>query len=84
MQKGTVWYNGKMYLTDNNGAVISTNGWYLKKGDWYYINKDSSIVTDEFKEIDGKLYYFEYDGVMKMGISIYMIQKPELQKILRR
>lgn len=67
MQKGTVWYNGKMYLTDNNGAVISTNGWYLKKGDWYYINKDSSIVTDEFKEIDGKLYYFEYDGVMKMG-----------------
>ena len=72
MQKGTVWYNGKMYLTDNNGAVISTNGWYLKKGDWYYINKDSSIVTDEFKEIDGKLYYFEYDGVMKTGdFSIY-------------
>lgn len=72
MQKGTVWYNGKMYLTDNNGAVISTNGWYLKKGDWYYINKDSSIVTDEFKEIDGKLYYFEYDGVMKTGdFAIY-------------
>ena len=67
---------GKRCMAEPSGAVITnpTKGWNKSsEADiWYYINKDSSIVTDEFKEIDGKLYYFEYDGVMKTGdFSIY-------------
>ena len=62
---------GKRCMAEPSGAVITnpTKGWNKSsEADiWYYINKDSSIVTDEFKEIDGKLYYFEYDGVMKTG-----------------
>ena len=59
----------KVTFSGENKVIPDSKGekHYRNNSDWYYINKDSSIVTDEFKEIDGKLYYFEYDGVMKMG-----------------
>lgn len=61
------WVNKKMYA-DASGAIAAKPQWGLVDGNWYYTRADGTIITDEFKEINGALYKFDTDGVMTKGI----------------
>ena len=62
----------KRYLADESGVVLNKQGWAQHKGEWYYINADSSLVTNEFRTIGEGYYYFDSVGVLQTGLfSIY-------------
>lgn len=42
-------------------------GWYLLNGSWYYIDPDTTEYVTGEKNIGGKEYYFDYDGIMQTG-----------------
>ena len=67
LETGTIWMGEKKYMTDRDGALLYSEGWNALDGVWYYVKDDHSIVTNEFKEINGNLYYFDYDGSMQTG-----------------
>ena len=61
-------YDGQLYKADNSGAVtlVNTNGktdWVKTNNGWCYI-ENGEVVTNTFKVIDSKKYYFSYDGKM--------------------
>ena len=72
MQTGLIWQydeSGSYYLyADASGAIAAKPQWGLVDGNWYYTRADGTIITDEFKEINGALYKFDTDGVMTKGI----------------
>ena len=39
------YLDGNAYLADASGARVLTNGWYQKKGYWYYVKEDGSLYT---------------------------------------
>ena len=41
----TYYIDGNWYLADASGARVLTNGWYQKKGYWYYVKEDGSLYT---------------------------------------
>ncbi|SCH25914.1 Toxin A [uncultured Dorea sp.] len=73
MQTGLIWQyeesgNGYYIYADASGAIASQPQWGLVDGNWYYTQADETIITDEFKEINGVFYKFDTDGVMIKGI----------------
>ena len=61
-------YDGQLYKADNSGAVtlVNTNGktdWVKTNNGWCYI-ENGEVVTNTFKVIGSKKYYFSYDGKM--------------------
>ncbi len=76
MQDTACTINGKVYLFDKDGAWIDKN---LKKsswiktdsGQWYYINADGTLNTEEEKIIGGTKYYFYDDGTLMTNIVMY-------------
>lgn len=62
--------NQKLYLTDSSGAIISSPGWNWYKNNWYYMNEDGSVRTNEIIEYGNQLYYV--DGYGKMLTEDYM------------
>ena len=70
------WYtdpqSGAKYYLDESG-VMQRDGWFAIRGvnssgveyeNWYYATEDGSVYTDTLKEIDGKLYKFDANGLM--------------------
>ena len=70
---GTHTINDKMYYFNDKGHMLGSGGGWIREDhedeysswtNWYYANKDGSLVT-EWQQIDGKWFYFnEYDGHM--------------------
>ncbi len=77
MKTGTFWggyYDEELdqwidifCMADDSGAIVTTPGWKLVDGKWYWIKEDGSVARDEFIEASGKKYYFDWDGVMVTG-----------------
>ncbi len=42
-------------------------GWNETEEGWSYLLEDGTYVTESWKEIDGFLYYFDEQGIMKTG-----------------
>ena len=49
-------------VIDSNGYVVE-NGWATLKGDTYYV-VDGVLYQSEIATINGKSYYFQYNGVL--------------------
>lgn len=60
----------KLYYFGDDGALAEekklTNGWVQFKDAWYYV-ADGELVTGRALAIDGKTYYFNYNG--KLAVS---------------
>lgn len=56
------------YMADGQGHLTKLSlGWNLYKGEYYYLDEGEGLITYEFREIGGKLYYFNEYGVMFAG-----------------
>ncbi|MDO4608636.1 MAG: hypothetical protein Q4B40_05550 [Clostridia bacterium] len=67
---GHVWDDelGDYIKTDDTGKIMNKpEKWYKLDGDWYYLKEDGTFPYDEFLEVDGKTYLFDYDGRMVVG-----------------
>lgn len=56
----------------NEGCLLSTGEWLKgtaegKEDRWWYKHSDGSYTTKDFEYIDGKWYYFDYEGYMITG-----------------
>jgi len=68
MVTGPYIIDGKTYFFTNNGDLPTYEGWHKHRDDWYYTNKDGTVVKG-WKLIGGKWYYFsEYTGYMYTGV----------------
>lgn len=67
--------DGETYVLDGNGARVTKAGWYTSKyriSDYYskckfttkYYLKKGGAVTEGWKKISGKWYFFDYRGAM--------------------
>lgn len=71
VRNGNVMIDDVLYYADEDGvlAVVDDadlNGWQIINGAWYYY-EDGSYVCDETKTIDGKDYYFDWNGELQIG-----------------
>ena len=67
---GSFTFEGKNYITDQNGIIIEhADGWYqsLDTDSWYYF-KNGSAIFDEFLTLDNNTYYFSTNGAMQTGV----------------
>lgn len=67
---GSFTFEGKNYITDQNGIVIEhADGWYqsLDTDSWYYF-KNGSAIFDEFLTLNNNTYYFSTNGEMQTGV----------------
>ena len=67
---GSFTFEGKNYITDENGIIIEhADGWYqsLDTDSWYYF-KNGSAIFDEFLTLDNNTYYFSTNGAMQTGV----------------
>lgn len=62
------------YYVDANGILVADKWMKLpEKGSssdeyvWYYFGSSGKVVTDTWKKIDNKWYYFDDEGVMQTG-----------------
>ena len=60
-----VWKNGESTLTLANKA---TSGWQSAIGEWFYLENGKPVKND-WRQIDGNWYYFNYEGAMVNGIK---------------
>ena len=56
------------YFINNSGVWDKSPGWKpVISGDattWYYVKDNGFVVSEDWLEIDGEFYYFNYDGSM--------------------
>ena len=51
-------------------SMAASTGWSKDSdGNWHYYSSEDGFVKNEWKEIDGKKYYFFYDGVMACNVN---------------
>ena len=65
----TVEVDGVRYRANSDGVLTKLetgDGWHVVDGSTYYY-QGGDPVTNEVLEIDGKLYYFDPDGIMAAG-----------------
>jgi glucan-binding YG repeat protein/predicted MPP superfamily phosphohydrolase len=62
MKTGWLYNLSKWYFFDNSGVMKS--GWLQQGKLWYYFKPDGSMVTNTYT-IDGKVNYFQANGVWK-------------------
>ena len=60
-----VWKNGEYTLTLVNNA---TSGWQNAVGEWFYLENGKPVKND-WRQLDGNWYYFNYEGAMVNGIK---------------
>lgn len=48
----------------NTNNVVDFGGWVQDETGWWWRNADGSYPTSQWKEVDGKQYYFGSDGYM--------------------
>ena len=77
-----VHIDGKTYIFDNSGAMISSTGWYKRTHtydgrsyiNWYYVESGGALA-EGWKTISGKKYYFSpsmyANGGYQIGDMVY-------------
>ena len=77
LARGTFYYHDPVSgqegykLTDDNGRLIQTEGWYETEHAWYYIKEGGWLAYDEILSIDGSDYYFYSGGILARGTFYY-------------
>lgn len=62
----------KQYFYFNEKGVMLTAGWNkTTDGDWYVMNKDGSIKTNQWLQYEGAWYYLLEDGKMAVNWWVY-------------
>lgn len=74
--------DGKVYHFNSDGSYTGKseslkNGWKRIDGFWHYYENGTQI-TSQLKTIDGKKYYFNYEGKMHFGQTEYVDGKTYL------
>ena len=61
----------KIYYVDENGHKIK-NAWEIinNDGDYGYFGSLGELIKNKVKEIDGKLYYFDENGILKIDTYV--------------
>ncbi|MBR0154183.1 MAG: hypothetical protein IJM26_10410, partial [Lachnospiraceae bacterium] len=82
MTAGTTYYYGvRFYSTYDTGSIpfnltkVKT-GWNQVGDDWYYVLEDGNNAQG-FLEINGKTYYFDYNGKMMTNYAAYKYEDGE-------
>lgn len=66
--KGSKTIDGKEYEFNDDGNV--REGWESDKdNNWYYYDRNSGAIKDDWKQISGVWYYFNKDGIMQKGLQ---------------
>lgn len=67
-------YDGEIYCFTSDGSLLKGKGWFSKydeynnyKKVWCYIDENGVLKTG-YQTINGKDYYFDYDGKMVTGV----------------
>ena len=68
---GYLFSDDAVYVFADSGALITKSGWTKAGGEWYYLQKDHTAVT-EWQTIGGKQYYF-YPGYGFMVTGLILI-----------
>ena len=67
--KGSKKIDGKQYEFTDDGNV--REGWESDKDKkWYYYDRVKGMIKDDWKQVDGKWYYLDKDGVMQKGLQV--------------
>ena len=78
---GVYFINKKYYAFKHSGEMIVGWGqpWITKWDDdsWVYANADGSLVTDTWKKIDGKWYYFWGLAIVRDWVVPFVDGQPE-------
>ncbi|EGT0691972.1 cell wall-binding protein [Clostridium perfringens] len=67
-------YDGEIYCFTSDGSLLKGKGWFSKYDEynnyrkvWCYIDENGVLKTG-YQTINGKDYYFDYDGKMVTGV----------------
>ena len=69
-QDETIGINGTDYTFDTDGRwieTVDTAGWVKDENGWWYNNGDGTCPINEWADIKGKTYRFNFDGYMLTG-----------------
>lgn len=64
----TIEYYDAPSYADSNGVILTEKGWKKIDGNWYYNSSPEGFLEIGLREINGKRYYFDEDGVLKVGL----------------
>lgn len=67
MSSGGNEIDGKVYVFDESGAMITKNGWNKVYNHWYYIKSNGDVYTGWFKEVSSWYYLDPKYGYMFVG-----------------
>lgn len=68
MATGWLNYGGSWYHLGNDGAKKTS--WQLISGSWYYLDSEGKMQTGWIRDMDGKYYYLNTNGVMAYNTTI--------------
>lgn len=70
MTTGRFLIDGKYYLAEPGGQIVTTRGWYQSKqsGKWYWFDKNGDVAGNDLLTIGGQKYYFDGNGIMQTGV----------------
>ncbi len=69
MVKGRFTVNSVDYISSSEtGALYNKKQWVKLDGEWYLVDSESQVVTDQLVTIDGSMYYVDSKGQMKTGV----------------
>ena len=57
-------WDGKYYITDTDGAIVTKKGLYEYKGKTYYVKSGGALADDEIVTVGEKHYYAGSDGAI--------------------
>ena len=67
------WEGGQKIIFNSKGYQVK-QGWYEMQGRWYYVDPETgSVVSGEEREINGKTYRFDYEGMMVRDVVDQMM-----------
>lgn len=58
----------QLYFANDNGDPLT--GWQKGLGGWIYCDSVGKLAREEWKQIDGEWYFFDYRGVMLSDCSV--------------
>ena len=64
--KVTYNFNG-VTVTDSFEYTINVGDWKWENDGWHYVYSDGTPAADEGVEINGELYFFDANGLMRLG-----------------
>lgn len=70
MDTGKFFVENSVYWAEPDGQVVKAKGWYhsTQTKKWYWFDEQGGLVCNALVNINGKNYYFAWDGEMQTGV----------------